>query len=197
MKLLFDLFPAILFFVVYLIVDPPERIYAATAAAMVGSLIQIIWSWLKHRKVDRMLWVVFAILMVMGGLTLALRDPSFIKWKPTIVSWATAVVFLGADYLFGKNLFITMMGAQMRLPLHVWRRINVAWAVFSVLLGFLNLYVAYNFSENVWVNFKVFGLALLSFLFMFGMFMLASKHMIDEPGDPADPPPSEPNQGKP
>ena len=104
-----------------------------------------------------MLWISLAIIVVMGGLTLALRNPNFIKWKPTVLYWAFAVVLLGADLLLKKNLIRSMMQAQMSLPDPVWTRLNLSWVGFFVLMGAVNLYVAYNYSESTWVNFKLFG----------------------------------------
>jgi intracellular septation protein len=86
-----------------------------------------------------------------------LHDATFIKWKPTVLYWVFALVLLGAEFLFAKNLIRTMMQQQLTLPEPVWTRLNVSWAAFFVLMGVLNLYVAYHFSESAWVNFKLFG----------------------------------------
>ena len=153
MKLLFDLFPVVLFFVAYKIWD----IFVATAVAIAATFLQIGWVKLQHRKVDRMLWVSLAIIVVMGGATLALRDATFIKWKPTVLYWIFAAILVGAEFLFARNLIRAMMQKQLTLPDAVWTRLNLSWAAFFVFLGALNLYVAYNFSENTWVNFKLFG----------------------------------------
>jgi intracellular septation protein len=112
---------------------------------------------LRGRKVDTMLWISLAIIIVMGGATLVLRDPTFIKWKPTVLYWAFAAVLLGADLILKKNVIRTMMQAQMTLPDPIWTRLNLSWVGFFALMGALNLYVAYNFSESTWVNFKLFG----------------------------------------
>ena len=153
MKLVFDLFPVILFFVAYKVTD----IYTATAVAIAATVVQIIWVKLRRGKVDKMLWISFGIITVMGGATLLFHDPTFIKWKPTVLYWAFAVVLVGAEFLFKRNLIRAMMGQQLTLPDFVWTRLSLSWAAFFVLMGFVNLYVAYNFSENTWVNFKLFG----------------------------------------
>jgi intracellular septation protein len=182
MKVLFDLFPVILFFVAYTAAKrAPETasaivsgllgalgagasvaveqapILLATAVAIVATICQVGWLLMRGRKVDTMLWISLAIIVVMGGLTLALRNPNFIKWKPTVLYWAFAVVLLGADRLLRKNLIRSMMQAQMSLPDAVWTRLNLSWVGFFVLMGAVNLYVAYNYSESTWVNFKLFG----------------------------------------
>jgi intracellular septation protein len=125
--------------------------------AIVATICQVGWLLMRRRKVDAMLWISLAIIVVMGGLTLALRNPNFIKWKPTVLYWAFAVVLLGADLLLKKNLIRSMMQAQMSLPDPVWTRLNLSWVGFFVLMGAVNLYVAYNYSESTWVNFKLFG----------------------------------------
>jgi len=153
MKVLFDLFPIILFFAAYKIAD----IYVATAVAIVATFAQIAWVKLRRGKVDRMLWISLAIIVVFGGATLLLHDPTFIKWKPTVLYWAFAVVLLGSDLLLKKNLIRAMMQQQLTLPEPVWTRLNLSWAGFFAVMGVINLYVAFNYSENTWVNFKLFG----------------------------------------
>lgn len=182
MKVLFDLFPVIFFFVAYTAAKrAPETastivssllgalgagatvavdqapILLATAVAIVATAGQVGWVLLRGRKVDTMLWISLAIIIVMGGATLLLRDPTFIKWKPTVLYWAFAAVLLGADLILKKNVIRTMMQAQMSLPDPVWTRLNLSWVGFFGLMGAVNLYVAYNYSESIWVNFKLFG----------------------------------------
>jgi intracellular septation protein len=182
MKVLFDLFPVLLFFVAYTgakhapdtasamvssllgalgagasINAEQGPILLATAVAIVATIGQVGWLLLRKRKVDAMLWISLAIIVVMGGATLLLRDPTFIKWKPTVLYWAFAVVLLGADLLLSKNMIRSMMQAQMSLPDVVWTRLNLSWVAFFALMGIANLYVAYHYSESTWVNFKLFG----------------------------------------
>jgi intracellular septation protein len=112
---------------------------------------------MRRRKVDNMLWISLAIIVVLGGATLALRDPTFIKWKPTVLYWAFAAVLLGSSVFLKKNLIRTMMQGQLSLPDLIWSRLNLSWVAFFVLMGVVNLYVAYNYSESTWVSFKLFG----------------------------------------
>ncbi|MFN3883519.1 MAG: septation protein A [Rhodocyclaceae bacterium] len=153
MKFLFDLFPVILFFAAYKVAG----IYVATGVAIAATFAQIAWVHFRHGKVDKMLWVSLVLIVVFGGMTLALHDPTFIKWKPTILYWLFALALLGSTWLFDKNLIRAMMEKQLTLPEAVWSRLNLAWAGFFAGMGALNLYVAYNFSEDAWVNFKLFG----------------------------------------
>src|SRR5476651_1726546 len=153
MKFLFDLFPVILFFVAFKFLG----IYAATAVAMGATFLQIGWVWFRHRKVDGMLWVSLAIIVVFGGATLLLHDETFIKWKPTVLYWLFAIVLATSEAVFRKNLIRVMLGEQIQLPGPAWKKLNFSWAGFFAAMGFLNLYVAFNFSTDNWVNFKLFG----------------------------------------
>jgi len=158
MKFFFDFLPLLVFFGAYAAVD----IYFATGAAMVATAIQVTWSWLKYRKVDRLLWINFAAIMLFGALTLILHDKRFIMVKPTIVYWLMAGGLLISYLVFKKNAIRLMMEAHFNAPDQVWNRWVTGWVVFFFALGVLNLYVAYNFSEDVWVKFKVFGALVLS-----------------------------------
>ena len=162
MKFLFDLFPVVLFFIAFKLFD----IYVATAAAIAASFLQIGWLKWKGRKVDTMMWVTLIIIVAFGGATLALHDETFIKWKPTVLYWLFGIVIGGAELLFRKNLIRAMLGEQVRLPDRVWTRLNWSWAGFFVFMGAANLYVAYHFSTDAWVNFKLFGGMGLMLLFV-------------------------------
>jgi intracellular septation protein len=173
MKFLFDLFPVILFFVAYKFAG----IYVATGVAIVATLAQVGWVHFRHGKVDKMLWVSLGLIVVFGGMTLLLHDPTFIKWKPTILYWLFATVLLGSALLFRKNLIRAMMESQVTLPDPVWSRLNLAWASFFAGMGILNLYVAYNYSESDWVNFKLFGGMGLMLIFIVGQGLLLAKYI--------------------
>jgi intracellular septation protein len=173
MKLLFDLFPVILFFAAY----KAFGIYVATGVAIAATFAQIAWLKLRGKPVDRMLWISLAIIVVMGGATLLLHDPTFIKWKPTVLYWAFALVLLGSAVVFKKNLIRAMMQQQIALPDAVWARLNLSWVVFFALMGGANLYVAYRFSENTWVNFKLFGGMGLMLVFVIAQGLFLARHM--------------------
>jgi intracellular septation protein len=153
MKFLFDLLPVILFFVVFKFAG----IYAATSVAIAATFAQIGWLKFRRRKVDTMMWVSLAIIVVFGGATLLLKDETFIKWKPTVLYWLFCGALLGGQLLFGKNLIRSIMGEQVVLPETAWRKLNWSWAGFFAFMGAANLYVAYNYSTDAWVNFKLFG----------------------------------------
>ena len=162
MKLLFDLFPVILFFVAFKL----QGIYVATSVAIAATIMQIAWVKYRHGKVDVMLWVSFAIIGVFGGATLLLHDETFIKWKPSILYWLFCVILLTSNLMFNKNLIKAMLQEKISLPLHVWNRLNLSWGLFFAMLGFINLYVAFNYSTDSWVNFKLFGFTGLMLVFI-------------------------------
>jgi intracellular septation protein len=169
MKFLFDLFPVILFFIAFKV----HGIYVATAVAIAASFAQIGWLWLRRRKIDAMLWVSLAIIVVFGGATLLLHDETFIKWKPTVLYWMFASVLSVSALFFRKNLIRTMLGQQIQLPDPAWNKLNFSWAGFFAGMGFLNLYVAFNFPTDIWVDFKLFGSVglMLAFVIAQGLFL--------------------------
>jgi intracellular septation protein len=176
MKFLFDFFPVILFFAAFQLWD----IYVATAVAIAASFTQIGWLALRRRRIDPMLWASLGIIVVFGGLTLALRDKTFIQWKPTVLYWLFGAVLAGGA-LSGRNLIRSMMSQQMRLPDPVWARLNWSWVGFFAFMGAANLYVAYNFSEGAWVNFKLFGGMGLMLAFVLLQALFLSRYVEEKP----------------
>lgn len=179
MKFLFDIFPVILFFIAFKVYD----IYVATAVAMAATFLQIGWAWLRHRKVDTMLWISLAVIVVFGGATLLLQDETFIKWKPTVLYWLFGAVLGVAALAFRKNLIRAMMGTQVTLPEVVWGKLLASWIAFFALMGALNLIVAYNFSTDAWVNFKLFGGIGLMLVFIVLQGLMLARHIEDKKAD--------------
>ena len=201
MKFFFDLFPIILFFAAYVFgehnpetarhllaavgvaipsANKPE-IYLSTVVAIAATFAQVAWVLAHRRKVDTMLWVSLVLITVFGGATLALQNPMFIKWKLTVLYWLFAILLLVAELIFGKNLIAAMMKEQIALPQPVWRKLNFSWATFFAGVGGLNLYVAYNYSEATWVNFKLFGFLGIMLVFVLLQGLMLAKYV--EEGD--------------
>jgi intracellular septation protein len=176
MKFLFDLFPVILFFVTFKIYG----IFAATAVAIAATFGQIGWVWYRHRKVDKMLWISLVIIVIFGSATLILQDETFIKWKPSVLYWLFAAALLIAHAVFKKNLIRAMMQEQIILPDQIWARLNASWAMFFALMGAANLYVAFNYSTETWVNFKLFGFMGLMLAFVLLQGQMLAKYMEDK-----------------
>lgn len=175
MKFLFELFPIFLFFVAFKI----WGIYTATAVSIVATIIQIIWSAARHRRVEPMMWVSLGIILVFGGATLMLHNETFIKWKPTALYWALSVVLLIA-HLMGKRPLEAIMGKQISLPDAVWTRLGLAWTAFFALIGVLNLIVAYHFSTDAWVTYKLFGSTGMMLVFILAQSIWLTRHIKTE-----------------
>lgn len=218
MKLLIDFFPILLFFIAYKLAG----IYVATGVAIAASGAQVAWSWIRRRHVETMHLTTLGLLVVFGGLTIALRDPIFVMWKPTLVNWLFAGAFLGSQVIGERPLIQRMMGQAIELQTSIWSRLNLLWTAFFLFLGAANLFVVYIGSgffeahqaliqasgqpavdltacgttysgrlltlcndaqarEEVWVNFKLFGMMGLTIAFVIAQALYLSRHMKDEP----------------
>jgi intracellular septation protein len=202
MKFLFDLFPVILFFIVFKwgegnaeaaqaygqqflsglvsggqVTLSQAPILLATAIAIIATVLQIGYLLSRRRKVDGTLWLSFAIIVFFGGATIYFHNETFIKWKPTVLYWCFAAVLLFSQIFLKKNLIRTMMEKQMSLPDGIWRRVNLSWVAFFITMGLLNLYVAFNFSTASWVNFKLFGGMGLMVAFVIVQSLMLSKYV--------------------
>lgn len=197
MKFLFDLLPVLLFFAAYKLAGAsPEASHAlatqllgqgivasqapiliATGVAIVATIGQVLWLMARGRKVDTMLWVSLAIIVVFGGATLFFHDATFIKWKPTVLYWLFALTLTVSVLFLKRNLIRALMQEQVELPEPVWSRLNASWIAFFTVMGVLNLYVAYSYSEEAWVNFKLYGGMGLMFLFVLAQGFMLSRHI--------------------
>ena len=176
MKFLFDLFPIALFFAAIQIWD----IFVATAVAIAASFAQVGWLALRKKRIEPMLWASLAIIVVFGGLTLYLRDKTFILWKPTVLYWLFGSVLAGSAFL-GRNLIRALLSEQMQLPDPVWRRLNWSWVGFFAFMGAANLYVAFNYSEKIWATFKLFGGMGLMLLFVVAQALVLARYAEQKP----------------
>lgn len=176
MKLLIDFFPIILFFVAFKV----WGIYAATAVAIAATVVQIAYLRLRNGRVEPMQWVSLGVIVLFGGATLLAESETFIKWKPTVLYWLMGGALLVGQLLFRKNLLRSVMGAQLQLPEPVWLHLNWAWTAFFAAMGALNLWVAYQFDTDTWVNFKLFGGMGLMLLFVIAQALYMSRHMKDD-----------------
>ena len=201
MKFLFDLFPVILFFASFKYAEKSPELAAdwmsslfgyvpddikmapillATVVVIAATTAQIIWVYFRHGKVDKMLWVSLVLVVVFGGMTLAFQNEAFIKWKPTILYWVFAGSMGFSSLILKKNPIKAMLGEQLTLPEPIWGRLNLAWMAFFLIMGALNLIIAFNFTTDAWVNFKLFGGMGLMLLFVIGQGLLLSKYIEEE-----------------
>lgn len=173
MKWLLDFLPIIFFFVVYKLTGD---ILIATAVLIPATLLQMLYSWRIQKKIETMQLVTLAFVILLGGATLAFQDRTFIQWKPTVVNWLFGLGFLTTQLIGQKTGVERLIGTRISMPKLIWRRLNLAWVVFFMILGVVNLYVAYNFSEDFWVNFKLFGMLGLTFAFIIIQGIYIARH---------------------
>ena len=174
MKLLVDFLPIVIFFVVYKMTND---LILATAILIPATMLQMGYTWLTSKKIEKMQLVTLIMVVVLGGLTVALQDGQFIKWKPTIVNWLFGLAFLGSQFIGKKPVVQRLMEKGIQLPNRIWRQLNFAWFVFFAVMGSLNLYVAFNYSEATWVDFKLFGMLGLTFVFILAQGIYMSRFM--------------------
>ena len=180
MKILFDFFPVLAFFIAYYLPeDRSQAIYIATAVAIIAATIQVAAYWLIKKRVEKMHIITFVIILVLGGATLLLQDKRFFMWKPTAVNWLLALAFIGSEFIGKKPMIQHMMDHAISVPGHVWKILNRSWILFFILMGILNLYVAYTFSENIWVNFKLFGMLGITLIFAVGQAFYMSRYITE------------------
>lgn len=208
MKIFFDLLPVIMFFVSFKWADGNKEVAAqwmtehlgfmvsggvvgtmeapvllSTAVVVLFSLVQIAVLKGMRKKIDTILWASLATVLVLGGLTLWFHSETFIKWKPTVIYWIMAVGFLMTEVVLKRNMLRQMMGGQIDAPLLVWVKLGWAWVAFFGLMGVLNLYVAYNYSTDTWVNFKMWGSTGLMLVFTLAQGFYLNKHIVPLPED--------------
>ena len=168
--------PLVVFFVFYKFGD----IYWATGSLIVTSAIQIAYYLIKKQPVPKRNLIFFGLIAIFGGLTIFLQDETFLKWKVTIINGIFAAALIISQQVFKKNIIKQFLGEALTLPENIWNNLNLAWAVFFATCGLLNWYIAFNFSLETWVNFKVFGLTGLTFVFAIGSVISLYKYMPDE-----------------
>jgi len=205
MKILFDFLPIALFFGMFKYADGHREwaaafgtewlgfmvdgnvvgvseapVLLATAVVVLATIGQIIWLKASGRKVDTMLWISLGLVTLLGGATIYFHDENFIKWKPSVLYWVMGSALLIGQLVFKKNGIKSMMGAQISLPDHIWMRLNLSWVAFFTIMGFVNIWVAFTFSFNTWVNFKLFGGLGLMFTFVVVQTLYLNKYITEE-----------------
>jgi intracellular septation protein len=172
MKLFLDFFPIIVFFAGFKLAD----IYVATGAAIAATVAVMVFQWVSKRPIEPMQWVGLAIIVLFGGATIFFKDENFIKWKPTVLYWCFAMALLVSAYVMKKNLMRSLMGKQMTLPDAVWGKLNLIWSAYFVVMGIINLFVAFTYPTETWVNFKLFGSLGLTLAFIIAQAMYLGRY---------------------
>jgi intracellular septation protein len=183
MQFLFEFLPILAFFIAYKFAG----IYVATAVLIVAVTLQAVVQWVKHRKVSPMMLTSAGLVLVFGGITLAVKDPTFIKWKPTILYGLFAIAFFASRFIGEKPLVERMLGEAITVDRSHWNLANTLFALFFVAMGAANLYVANAYSEETWVYFKfVLLAALMIFTFAIAIW-LSSKVPPESASEPKNP----------
>jgi len=162
MQLFVDYIPIVAFILAYFYKD----IFFATGVLMAVMPVVLLLQWLMTKKINKIYAASTALVLVLGTATLAFRNPTFLYWKPTVLNWAIAVVFLGSQWIGEKTIIERMLGKAAELGHQQWIRLNQIWVVFFIIVGGINLYVAYTFSEAFWVKFKLFGMLGITLIFV-------------------------------
>ena len=174
MQLLFDFFPILLFFLAFKL---SNSISIATFIAILSTLVQLFWYRFKNGKYNKTHIISFFSILILGGATIMLNNELFIKWKPTVVYWILALLFLGSQYLGKKSIMEMLIEKNIKLPQKKYDQLNKIWALFFLFIGSLNLYVVYNFSTNTWVNFKLFGILGITCIFIIIQSIFMARHV--------------------
>jgi intracellular septation protein len=175
MKQLLEFFPILLFFIAYKAYD----IYVATAVVIGATIIQVAIAWFKYRKVETMQWITLGLVIVFGGATIILHDEQYLKWKFSIIEWLFGLAFLSSHFIGQKTFIERMMSSNLTLPANIWQRLNFSWASFFISVGFINVYVMYNYNTDDWVTFKTFIAPALMVVFMVVQMSFIYKYIPD------------------
>ena len=175
MKQLLEFIPILLFFAAYKLYD----IYIATAVVIVATIIQVAIAWFKYRKVETMQWITLGLVIVFGGATIILHDEQYLKWKFSIIEWLFGLAFLSSHFIGKKTFIERMMSSNLTLPANIWQRLNFSWATFFISVGFINVYVMYNYNTDDWVTFKTFIAPALMVVFMVVQMSFLYKYIPD------------------
>ena len=189
MQFLIDFIPIVVFFIAY----KWQGIYTATLMAIVLSFLQVCWKRFRLKRFEPVSLCTFLALAVLGGATLFFQNSLFIKWKPTVIYWIMSVAFLITPFVHHETLVQKMFRQAVQLYPKQWAVLNHSWVIFFVLMGITNLYVAYHYSTDVWVNFKLFGTFGITLLFLIGQGLFMAKYGISQPGKTAHASPQRPN----
>jgi intracellular septation protein len=172
MKQLLDFLPILLFFGAFKMYD----IYVATAVIMVATSVQMLILLKLDGKLQTMHKVTWALVMGFGALTLAFQDERFVKIKPTVLYAFTGLALAIGLWVMKKNFLKMMMGGQLKMPDNVWRNLTLIWVSYSFFMAALNAYVAFFYTTEQWVNFKLWGYA-FPLVFLVGQGLYIAKYL--------------------
>ncbi len=186
LKFIYDFLPIIIFFATYKLTD--NDIYAATTAAIIATIIHSAIQWLLHKKLEKQHIINLVVILFFGGLTLFFQDDTFIKWKVTVINWIFGLALLGSQFVGKKNIIQRQLDEAIQLPEPIWFRLNMMWVAFFMFCGLLNIYVAFFYGadltaearQEIWVDFKMYGMLGLTFAFMILQIFYLQRHILPE-----------------
>lgn len=186
LKFIYDFLPIIIFFGTYKLTD--NDIYAATTAAIIATVVHTAIQWFMHRKLEKQHIINLVVILLFGGLTLFFQDDTFIKWKVTVINWLFGLVLLGSQFIGKKNIIQRQLDEAINLPEPIWFRLNMMWVAFFMFCGLINIYVAFFYGldlaaearQEIWVDFKMYGMLGLTFAFMILQIFYLQRHILPE-----------------
>ncbi|MCW8932047.1 MAG: septation protein A [Gammaproteobacteria bacterium] len=186
LKFIYDFLPIIIFFGTYKLTN--NDIYAATTAAIIATVIHSAIQWYMHKKLENQHIINLVVILFFGGLTLLFHDDTFIKWKVTVINWIFGLVLLGSQFIGKKNIIQRQLDQSIQLPAPIWFRLNMMWVSFFMFCGLLNIYVAFFYGahlteeirQEIWVEFKLYGMLGLTFAFMIFQIFYLQRHILIE-----------------
>ena len=203
MKFFFDFFPVLLFFLTYKLFgyvpvelidlanqipyvsidhkEPKDAMFLATLVIIIATIAQNILHYYVYRRFEKMHLVSLVLLVVLGGATVIMKDAQLLVWKVTVINWLFGLVFLGSQFIGEKPIVERLMGQAFEASQSIWTRLNIAWIIFFIAIGLVNLYVFFNFGEESWVNFKFYGLMGATFIFIIAqsIYLMKNGQMIE------------------
>lgn len=184
-----EIIPVIGFVAAYIIAKwtghSEQALYWATAVLMLGTVLQLLWLHQRKKAISKQHWLTAIAILVLGSITLILKNPMFLKWKPTIVNLVFAAALLVSQWLGKTNIVQKMLGGVFTMPDALWRRLNLAWAIYLAFMAGLNLIIAYGFSDDFWVGFKLWGSGGCAMLFFFAQAYVL-RHYLNHEEKPQD-----------
>lgn len=180
MQFIYEVLPVVLFFLAFKFYG----IYVATVVGIIATFAQAVFNRLYFGQWDKKQVITFGVFVLFGGMTLYFHDPIFVKWKPTVIFWIFALIILGSQLFTKKPIMQRLMGSMVEgkgiVPEFVWARLNILWAIFFATLGSVNLYIAYHFDNDVWVNFKFYGITAALIVASFFQAIYLARYLVDE-----------------
>ena len=175
-KILYDYLPVVIFYITF----KKYGIYMACKVIIATCFLQMVYDRIKNKKWSKMLVTFFFLALIFAGSTILLHDPEYIKWKLSIAYWSLGVICCGSLFIGKGSILKSFLKGKVEMPSKNWVYLTLAWSLFFIALGFVNLYIIKHYDTNFWVNFKLFGTlgSTLAFLLIQAPFL--AKYVIED-----------------